>query len=218
MKKNIWLLAALTVCSAVCAQQTPQLGAEDMLRAFRTYNPAALEKAAADPVYGQILHELAQNYSAPSNPKEWYDLVGLVKNFDNSLRLELIRQNYLEGRTLQLMSGTSLAALDAQTRAQLVEILQSVFENTLAVKEIELSDFKQVFAQTHAAQLKAPIKALKKEIRDLKKNSKQKIQNTADVYLQKIQADFAAVQPQQLSAEQSAAWDVKANHKKPVAQ
>ena len=59
----------------------------------------------------------------------------------------------------------------------------------------------------------------------LKKNSKQKIQDTADVYFADIRSEYTRRQDierlrakaQELQASQTAARDVKADNKKPVA-
>lgn len=41
MKKGLLLLAALAVSSALCAQENQNLGREDVMAAFKEYNPAA---------------------------------------------------------------------------------------------------------------------------------------------------------------------------------
>ncbi|MBO7238626.1 MAG: FlxA-like family protein [Elusimicrobiaceae bacterium] len=231
MKKNVWLLAVLAVGSALCAQESAPFGKEDVLAAFKQYNPAALEKAAADDVYADILNKLVTSYTAPRTEQNRYELIGLVKNFDNSLRLQLLREKYFESRTLQTMSGTSLAALNAQTHTQIKQVLQDIFDTTIAVKNIQLGDYKAQLKQVRkdktlpaaekqprAAQLNTQIKQLKQEIRQLKQDSKQKVQYTADAYFTALVITYESAQPRQLRAEQSANHDVKANHKKPVAQ
>ena len=216
-KTEIWLLATLVVSSALYAQETT-LGKAEVLEAFRKYNPAALEKATTVQAYGQILNKLAEDYSAPATEEQKYELIGLVKNFDNSLRLQWVRENYFNSRTLQEMSGLSLNALEEQTRNELKKVVQALFDVTMEVKQLQLADYKQQFKETHNAQFKTQVKQLKQEIRQLKQNSKQKIQATADAYLKQLAADYQAKQSQQLQAEQSANRDIKANHKKPVAE
>ena len=218
MKKNVWMLAILAFSTALCAQETGQLGKADLLAAFKQYNPAALEKASADKLYGEILNKLAAGYSAPNTEEERYELIGLAKNFDNSLRLQLLRENYFQGRTLQLVSGTELAALRQQTYAALVTVFEDIFKNTLQLKQLQLADYKQQFKQNRTPQLKEQIRQLKQEIAQFKRHSRQKIQATAEVYLAQLEAAYQATLSQQLQVEQSANRDIKANHKKPVAE
>ena len=182
MRRNLWWLAFLAIGTAWGAQESVMLGKEDLLRAFEQYNPAALEKAASLQAYGAILNELAENYSAPATEAQKYELIGLVKNFDNSLRLQLLREKYFQSRTLQEMSSFS-TDFTQQIRAPLTEVLQSIFDNTLEVKQIQLADYKQQLKAKPTAELKAQIKQLKQEIRQCKKSAKQKIQATAQTYL-----------------------------------
>ena len=121
MKKGLLLLAALAVSSALCAQENQNLGREDVLAAFKEYNPAALEKAARNPAYNDLLNKVAAAYSAPDTDERQNEMIALVKNFDNSVRLQAAREEYFNGRTLQAVSGEELAALDARVQAELQE-------------------------------------------------------------------------------------------------
>ncbi len=238
MKRSLLFLAALAVSSALCAQENQNLGREDVLAAFKEYNPAALEKAAANPAYNELLNKVANAYSAPRTEERLNEMLALVLNFDNSIRLQAAREEYFDGRTLQEVTGEELAALDSRVSEQIVTVVEAVFDNTLEIKELQIDRYKKqikiikkdkVLSQEQkkelVKQLNEQIKAVKAEIKTLKKNSKQKIKDTAKVYFAEIRSDFdkqqAAqlhkAQKQQLQAEQSAAQDVKANNKKPVA-
>ena len=238
MKKGLLLLAALAVSSALCAQENQNLGREDVLAAFKEYNPAALEKAARNPAYNDLLNKVAAAYAAPDTDERQNEMIALVKNFDNSVRLQAAREEYFNGRTLQAVSGEELAALDARVQAELQEVVKSVFDNTLEVREIQIDRYQdQIKAvkkddslskeqkKASVAELKDKIKAVKTEIKTLKKNSKQKIQDTADVYFADIRSEYPRRQDierlrakaQELQASQTAARDVKADNKKPVA-
>ena len=238
MKKSLLFLAALAVSSALCAQENQNFGQADVMAAFKEYNPAALEKAAQNSTYGELLKKVAVAYSAPRTEANWSEMVALVKNFDNSILLQSAREEYFEGRTLQTVAGQDLEALDARVSGRILAVVQSVYENTLEVKELQIDRYKEqikavkkddMLAKAQkkeaVAKLKQQIKALKAEIKTLKKNSKQKIQDTADVYFAEIRSDFDKQQAaqlrqakqQELKAEQSAAQDVKAKNKKPVA-
>ena len=232
MNKTVWLLTMLAVSSALYAQETCQLGKDELLAAFEQYNSAALKEATVNELYADILNKLAAAYCAPRTEQNQYELIALAKNFDNSLRLHALRTHYFETRTLQAMSGVEgLEGLEQSTRGALKEVVQSIFDNTLEVKNIQLKDYKKQLKQTRknaalsteqkqqrVTQLSAQIKQIKREVRWLKQNSKQKIQDTANAYFAEILTDYMAAQPQQLRAQQSLSWDIKANHKKPVAQ
>ena len=238
MKKGLLLLAALAVSSALYAQENQNLGREDVLAAFKEYNPAALEKAARNPAYNDLLNKVAAAYSAPDTDERQNEMIALVKNFDNSVRLQAAREEYFNGRTLQAVSGEELAALDARVQAELQEVVKSVFDNTLEVREIQIDRYQEQIKavkkddslskeqkKASVAELKDKIKAVKTEIKTLKKNSKQKIQDTADVYFADIRSEYTRRQDierlrakaQELQASQTAARDVKADNKKPVA-
>ena len=238
MKKGLLLLAALAVSSALYAQENQNLGREDVLAAFKEYNPAALEKAARNPAYNDLLNKVAAAYSAPDTDERQNEMIALVKNFDNSVRLQAAREEYFNGRTLQAVSGEELAALDARVQAELQEVVESVFDNTLEVREIQIDRYQEQIKaikkddslskeqkKASVAELKDKIKAVKTEIKTLKKNSKQKIQDTADVYFADIRSEYTRRQDierlrakaQELQASQTAARDVKADNKKPVA-
>ncbi len=238
MKKSLLFLAALAVSSVLCAQDNQRLGREDVLAAFKEYNPSALEKAASNPAYNDLLNKVASAYSAPRTEERLNEMIALVMNFDNSVLLQAAREEYFEGRTLQLTSGANIGALDERVYNKILEVVKSVFANTLEVKNIQIDRYKEQIkaikkdeavskdAKKEAvAQLNQQIKNIKREIKALKKNSKQKIQDTALVYFADIRSDFdkqqavqlQKAQTQEAAASQAAVHDVKANNKKPVA-
>lgn len=240
MKQKVWWLAAaaLAFSSALCAQETAVLNGSDLLAAFETYNPAVLEKAAQNPAYRQILDGLSSSYEMPKTEKNQYEMLALVKNFDYSLQLHVLKQAYTESLTLQQMTGTELTALDKQTHAQLEELLRAVYENTLQVRKQQKADYKarlkvlskdetlSMEERTEAqTQLKKDIGAVKNEIKWLKSGHNRTIRAAADTYLTDwrtswLDSQFVAFAPaaeQKLEAAQSSARSVKANHKKPVA-
>lgn len=231
MKKNIWLLALLMVGSALYAQENVSLGGADLLAAFKQYNPAALEKARTNAIYQEVLSKLAASYTASRSVEKELELIALVKNFDNSLYLQALRNAYFESRTLQLVSGTTLNSLEANTWEQLFPIVKSIYQNTLDVRYLQLKHEQQVLKQVkkdntlsqeqraeQISLLQKQIKQTKQVIRELKKDSTLQIAAVCDTYLTEMQAAFTSAQPQQLQAEQSSSRDIKANHKKPIAE
>ncbi len=230
MNKSVWMIAALALTASLYAQENKNLDGQDLLAAFEQYNPAALEKARQNETYSGILEKLTAAYDAPRTDAGEIEMIAVVMNFDNSIRLEILRQAYNEGRTLQTMTGTPLDALEKGTQDNLIPVVQSVFKNTLAVKKIQIKRYKSRIKTTQKdaslstaekeqqiADLKSQIKNVKKEIKTLKTNSKQQIQDAAAVYLVEMRSAYDTALSQAQQAQQSPARDVKANNKKPVA-
>ncbi len=239
MKKGLLFLAALAVSSVLCAQENQNFGREDILAAFKEYNPAALEKAAQNPAYNEILNKVLSAYSAPKTDANLNEMIALVLNFDYSLQLQTAREEYINGRTLQFVSGAELAALEDRVIKEIHDVVQGVYKNTLQVKQWQIERYKDYIKtikkdkslskeqqKAAVAGLNDQIKTTKAEIKTLKKNSKQKIKDTANVYFAEIRSDYdkkilaerQAARAQDLQAAQSSARDIKANNKKPVAQ
>lgn len=231
MKKSLLILAVLAFCGVVRAQEKTVFDGEDLLLVFREYNPAVLQNAANDSTYGRVLQDLVQHYSVPRTEQNGYELIALAKNFDNSLMLQLLRKQYLHRRTLENASGLAAPMLKEDMMHDVQVVLQDVFKNTLAVKNLQLKNEKKKLKelrknknlsaqekQNQTEQLRAQINQTKQDIRLLKQDTKQKIKATAQAYLDKLEAQLSAAQQGQSLAQESSSYDVKANHKKPVAE
>lgn len=235
MKKKILFLLALFSSSVLCAQQSQQLGKEDVLAAFKKYNPVALEKAAVNSAYHELLFKLVSAYSAPRTQENENELIALVKNFDNSLALQAVKLNYEKNRQLQLSTGMDLQALDQKSYGYLLQIVQNIFDNTIDIKKIQIQRYKEeikeikkdktlssVQKKEQIKEIKNKISAVKLSIKQLKQNSKQKIQDTASVYWAEIRTDYEkkaliSQKKASFSSEQADNLSVKSNNKKPVA-
>ena len=235
MKKKILFLLALFSSSVLCAQQSQQLGKEDVLAAFKKYNPVALEKAAVNSAYHELLFKLVSAYSAPRTQENENELIALVKNFDNSLALQAVNLNYEKNRQLQLSTGMDLQALDQKSYGYLLQIVQNIFDNTIDIKKIQIQRYKEeikeikkdktlssVQKKEQIKEIKNKISAVKLSIKQLKQNSKQKIQDTASVYWAEIRTDYEkkaliSQKKASFSSEQADNLSVKSNNKKPVA-
>jgi hypothetical protein len=172
-----------------------------------------------------------QTYSAPRTEQNGYELIALAKNFNNSLLLQALRMQYFQSRTLQTVSGIETPSLERDTLHDLQVVLQSVHQNSLDVKNLQLkNEKKQLKAlsknkalsagekQALKEQLSNNIRQTKKEINYLKQNAKQKIAATAQSYLDEMKATFLADGQVSRQAEQAPSAEIKANHKKPVAE
>lgn len=230
MRKGWLALAVLAFSSAVCAQNQTTLGKEDLLTAFEQYNPVALEKAAQDEQYAAILEELISAYEEPRTETSQYEMIALAKNFEQSIALHLIGQNYLQQFTLQQMSGQVLPAWRENMFADLTPVMQQVLDNTLFVRNLQIKEYKEQIKQLsrdkslfavqkkqQQDQLKEQIRQVKQEIKGLKANRNKTIRAALEDYTDQILSDYEAAQFLQARAEESNAYDVKANHKKPVA-
>ena len=209
MKNKLLFFAALAVSSALCAQEN------------------------------HLLNQVAAAYCAARTENNRFEMIALVKNFDNSLRLQAVREEYANGRTLQMVSGAELAALDERILASIQDIIKDVFKNTLQVREMQIDRYKEQMKtvkkddslskeqqKTAVADLKDKIQTVKTEIKTLKKNSKQKIKDTAKAFFADIRSEYnndqkallLRAQTVETQAVQTDAHSVKANHKKPVAE
>lgn len=231
MKKTSWLWILLASAATLYAQNNEFLGQEDLLEAFRQYNPDALEMAASNAPYGKILYDLAQTYRAPRTEEQKYALIALVKNFENSIILQVISREYMQARQLQAVSGTELPSLQENTQAKIALLLWDVHQKTLEVKKLQLADHKQILKQIRqdkslsAAQKKERlqaqkehIKQIKKELRQFKANAKQKIYLTAQAYAQQLAAAYVSAQAGQFPAAGASVADIKSNPQKTAAQ
>lgn len=227
MNKNLLFSVLLFMSCTLSAQEVVKMGKEDVWNAFKQYNPSALQKASLNQQYGDLLYKLSLAYSAPKTEENEVELIALVKNFDNSIILQSIKEEYESARTLQLVSGADLNALEEKTQKRLLNLVKSIYKNTLEVKEIQIDRYKQDLKavkknknisseqkNTFSQEIEKKVNQVKKEINVLKKNRKQKIQDSARVYFVDIKTAYEAKQEKTLQAKPQ----VKANPKKTAAQ
>lgn len=228
MKKGLFALTACVISCMVYAQEGV-FNKEDLMAAFKQYNPLALEKATSDAQYQKILEILFSAYSLPRTEQNRYETIALVKNFDNSIYLKNLQDFYFEKQTLAQATGVSLQGLNDDMLRQLRPVSKSIFQNTLDVRQLQLKEYKQqlkalkqqkdLSAEEKQSQIQAlqnKIKAVKQEIKRLKSHANHKVKDVSEIYLAEMQSKFS--KEQSLRALESQARDVKANHKKPVAQ
>lgn len=228
MNKYLALLTIFFCSSVLAAQEVGKLGQKEVLGAFAQYNPAALEKASAHKDYGELLNKLSLVYSAEDTEENRLELIALVKNFDNSIFLQQIKNNYEDARVLQLVTGTDLKALNQATYQSILVLVKSIFDNTIEVKKIQQNLYKKELKnikknKTLSAEektvfskaIKAKIENVKKEIKLLRTGHKQKIRDTAKVYFTDIKSAYDAREKALLQTGNSS---VKSNPQKTAAQ
>ncbi|MBR3603138.1 MAG: hypothetical protein IKL48_00340 [Elusimicrobiaceae bacterium] len=206
---KIWLFCFLFFLSPFLpAQENTILGQEDVWKAFQQYNPVSLQKASLFPEYDALLRQVASSFSAPRTLENEVELIALVKNFDNSIILHSIGQEYAESKTWQIASGTMPSAVQEEKMFQdLIGVVESLFKNTLEVKKIQISLYKEKIKEVKKQQellpqdkkeqienIKEEIKKVKKEIKELRKNNKQKIRDTAQKYFSDIKSSYQTEQ------------------------
>jgi len=231
MRNKALLLLAMVFATALHAQEVSLLNKDDLLAAFELYNPSVLEKATKEEGYRNILQQLVSSYTAVRNEQNELELIALVKNFDNSILLQYARQQYLNSRRFQDMSGISLEKLNAQTKQDLTEVFTSIYQNTLEVKKIQIKHYRQTIKQIkkdktlsveqkkqQVAFLKDKIDQVKQEIRLLKIESKMRISATANAYLTQLQNEYERANAYESQAAQATSADIKSNPQKTAAQ
>ncbi len=214
MNKKLLFLTVLFASSFLGAQDTNLLGREEVLNAFKQYNPVALQKATMSQEYNDLLNKLAMAYSAVKTDENEIELIALVKNFDNSIILQGIKQDYANGRTLQMASGTDLKSLEEKTQNRIADLVEDIYKNTLDVKKIQIERYKQNIKEVKkdknisAAQKKVlvagfqnKIKQVKAEVKTYKKDHKQKIQDTAKVYFVEVKSFYESQQEKVVSSQ-----------------
>ena len=106
MKRGLFLIASIALSSALYAQTEPALlSREQVLDLFAQYNPSVLEKAKTDTNYQAILEAFVRSYRLPDTLNNQATVIAGIRNFENSLRLQALTQNYKKSMTLAKMSG-----------------------------------------------------------------------------------------------------------------
>ena len=238
MKRCLLLLAVLAVASGLSAQGNNKYTQEDVLAVFAQYNPAVLEEAKGNASYNEIVQALANSFQRVKTPENEAELLAVVKNFDNSLRLFLIAQAYEEGLALQQASNIDLASLDKTTQQDLLEVFQSIYNTTLQIRDEEIKLCKKRIKalkkdgsltkedkKAKIAEQKARIKELKSFKKSLKKDAKEQVRRASELYFEdlkeqitaKLTAEVFSAQQQELQAQSSDNLQIKTKNKKPVA-
>ncbi len=234
MRRTLLLLAALALTPAVYAQtDCAPFTREQVLEIFSQYNPAVLEQAAQNADYNAVLDSFLDAYSAPATPSNRAELIAVARNFDNSIRLQVLADAYLQtSLAVRLMGGDSSSA-EKLFREDLTAIFSRVWAVTVQLRQYQLDEAKrtlkavrtdttlsQAQRSAQSAQLREDIRSLKAEIKSLRKNRGATILSAVDSYvLQLQQADAGLLQAAQsvASVSETENLQVKSNHKKPVA-
>lgn len=237
MRRSLFLLATLAMSSALYAQpDASTYNREKVLDIFAQYNPSVLENAKKNADYNAILEDLAASYQAPDTEDARFELISVARNFDNSIRLHTLSEQYEEALFLSAVNGVDSSATDKYFNRQVADVLGRVWAVTVNLREEQIKEYKKQLAQVKKDKpadrtaksnaLKAKIKAVKAELKALKKDPGSQISTAAQAFGQQVQTRVQArLSALAASAEKDAAMQteqtpnlqVKTNHKKPVA-
>ena len=237
MRRSLFLLATLAMSSALYAQpDASTYNREKVLDIFAQYNPAVLENAKQNADYNAILEDLAASYQAPDTEDSRFELISVARNFDNSIRLHTLAEQYEEALFLSAVNGVDASATDKYFNRQVADVLGRVWAVTVNLREEQVKEYKKQLAQVKKDKtadrtaksnaLKAKIKAVKSELKALKKDPGSQISTAAQAFGQqvqtRVQARLSALaasseEDAALQTEQTPNLQVKTNHKKPVA-
>lgn len=234
MKRGLFVLATLTLSSALYAQQTLTL--EQARHIVADFNPQLLARAAQNADVNTLVEEMISSYVAaqPTDTLEArYTLAALARNFDNSIVLHAAVQQYKEALRYS-QAGGDVNAAAAQTAHTLVgEVFPRIWAVSVQTKEALLDEYKQVRtrikqdktlpADTRQAQLRAldfSIKALRADLKQLRTHTGEQLQTLTQATLAQAQEQVAQERAalQEQTAAQATNLQIKSNHKKPVAE
>ena len=212
MKRGLFLLATMTLTSALYAQSS--LTSEQVRQIIGNFNPQLLEKAAQDKQVSQLVDQLVDSYLAkqPANSlASRYELAALARNFDNSVALHYVTQQYQQAVRYSQAGGNTEDAVRAHAQQQLREIYARIWAVSVQNKEALLAQYKLL----KDPQYQTEISILEADLKGLKTHVGEQITNLADEALEQAKAQVLA---QQTTLQEAANLQVKTKHKKPVAE
>lgn len=235
MKRGLFLIASIALSSALYAQTEPALlSREQVLDLFAQYNPSVLEKAKTDTNYQAILEAFVRSYRLPDTLNNQATVIAGIRNFENSLRLQALTQNYKKSMTLAKMSGQAEQGVRDAYRQELKEVMTDIWVVSVQVRQWQLDQLKQQLRAHNKEKgtaedkqaLQTQVQSLKSEIAALKKQAGETILANTDAYLSQVDVQLgndlysrqlSAARKQNDSALQAPNLHIKTNHKKPVA-
>lgn len=234
MRRTLLLLTALTLTPAVYAQaDSAPMSREQVLEVFSQYNPAVLEQAAQNADYNAVLDSFLDSYQASNTSANRAELIAVARNFDNSIRLQVLTDAYLQAASAVRLTGGNPSSAEKLFRDDLTDVFGNVWAVTVQLREYQLSQTKQALKAVRAdktlskeeraaqtAALQEEIAFLKAGIKSLKKNPGEAIVTAVDSYVEQVQqAETGLLQAAQAAVVSSGTdnLQIKSNNKKPVA-
>lgn len=238
MKRSMFLLASLMLSSALYTQAEELLFTrEQVLDLFARYNPAVLEKAKQEADYQTLLEQFLTDFQGPDTLQNRFSLIAGIRNFDNSIRLHALTEQYIEKATWARMAAQDASGLRSVYQQDVQQVMGRIYAVTLQTNRWQLQELKKAVHQNRHSSLnleerlsrkihlKAAIKAQKEQIRALEDNAGDMVlaftqQHLAQTEQQLKESLLAGHQAssQEDSARQASNLQIKTNHKKPVAE
>ncbi len=224
MKRGLFLVATVTLSSALYAQNTfTREGAHEV---FSRYNPALLEKAAQDENLNRFVKDVLAQYAAQNLPdtlETRYTLAALARNFENSLTVNAALDQYKSALIYSQQGANVQDAAREHARQRLAAVYPRIWAVSVQVKEDLLSKYKQLaknpqLTADEKQAFHAAIKAVQADLKYLRTNVGEQLVALTQEALLQTEAQAAETQLEQAQrAKQATNLHVKTNHKKPVA-
>ena len=202
MKRNLLVLALLASSCALYAQQNDSAAVVKAI--FEHYNPSVLQRAEQDPAYNAVLQQVIYSTPTDGTLENHWEVAALAKNFDNSIRLSALAQEYEDALIMAAASGNAVEPTAQKYRAELTQVYSRIWAVSVNMQEELLARYKKILKQTG----KDP--SFSKEQRDEQKKEIQGRMDKTKAYLKQLKGNAgeyitSAVDSVMMSAENNAA-------------
>ena len=229
MKRGLFLLATVTLSSALYAQHL--LTPEQARQIIRDFNPQLFERAAQQPEVSTLMEELVSSYLAQQPADDLagrYGLIALARNFDNSLALYQVTQQYEDAVRYDQLGGTIEQAARQHAQEELRGVWARIWAVSVQTKQDLLSRYTNALAalrqddslpaeqKTRQVQaLAQTITALQADIKNLQTDIGPQLNGLMQNTLGQARARVLA---EQTALRENSNLQIKTKHKKPVAE
>ena len=205
MKRSLFILASCAFLSSVVHAENTY-DREQVLSFFAKYNPVVLERAEQNEMYKSVLDGLANSFQENQTQVDFFDMIALTRNFDNSIQLATATSLYRDAYRYNQQSGAeSFSPVTNQFHSEILSIFQNIWAVTIQVHQLRLDDYENQLKQLKKDEslskdekkekiqiLKNNIRALKKEIKRLQKNTGEQLVSATDMYVKQIQQEVSS--------------------------
>ena len=225
MKRGLFVLATVTLSSALYAQDT--LTPAQVREIFARYNPALLAQTSQNSDLKSLVDSLCASFASqyPADTLEnRYNLIALARNFENSLALSAITEDYQQAVLYSQLSGNVQNSARVRAEQALTQVYGRIWAVSVQVKEQLLAAQQQARKQARregnsplVQQYTQAIRTQKADLKALRTDIGEQLQLLAKNSVLAAE-EQARAQLQQLQAAQADNLHIKTNHKKPVAE
>ncbi len=212
MKRGLFLLAMVTLTSALYAQEL--LSYQQAKQLVQNFNPQLLERASQNSDVSHLVEELIASYLAkqPANTLAGrYELIALLRNFDNSLALYAATNDYKQAIQYSQVGGNLEDVAYEHACKQLQEIFPRIWAVSVQAKRELLAHYKASRSEKDPAAILSLQADLKKLQTNVGEHLIDLVQNTLAQAKAQVLADHTAV-------AETTNLQIKTKHKKPVAE